>query len=195
MLIELIGPARFSQTTLRVASDWLKQEHRLARAALSTVPAGEVGARRSATGPLDRDYGGRLVREAWVAWALTQSNPKPTWLVPYDDLSEPDKEADRQIAEALWQDRAMSDYLYDPDGLRAALRLAENRIFDLTVRLAEYRATAGDDASDAVERLSEALVIVRAALARGCSDTMSKRNALFVAEAALNRRTDAGGAK
>ncbi len=47
-----------------------------------------------------RDIGGRIVREAWVRWAMTQPNPKPSWLVPYDELSEPDKEADRQIFEA-----------------------------------------------------------------------------------------------
>lgn len=48
-----------------------------------------------------RDRLGRIVREAWVKWARTQPKPKPSWLVPYDDLSEPDKEADRQIGEAV----------------------------------------------------------------------------------------------
>lgn len=42
-----------------------------------------------------------MVRETWVRWAQTQPNPKPSWLAPYDDLSEPDKEADRQIGEAV----------------------------------------------------------------------------------------------
>ena len=51
--------------------------------------------------PFDRDEYGRFVREAWVRWALTQPNPKPSWLVPYDELGEPDKEADRQIGEAV----------------------------------------------------------------------------------------------
>ncbi len=50
---------------------------------------------------LDRDALGRIVRDAWIEWALSQPNPKPSWLVPYDDLSEPDKEADRQIGEAV----------------------------------------------------------------------------------------------
>ena len=50
---------------------------------------------------LDRDRLGRIVREAWVKWAQTQPNPKPSWLVPYDELSEPDKEADRQIGETV----------------------------------------------------------------------------------------------
>lgn len=51
--------------------------------------------------PFDREQGGRFVREAWVRWAKTQPNPKPSWLLPYDELSEPDKEADRIIGEAL----------------------------------------------------------------------------------------------
>lgn len=51
--------------------------------------------------PFDRDTLGRFVREAWVRWALTQPSPKPSWLVPYDELDELDKEADRQIGEAV----------------------------------------------------------------------------------------------
>ena len=55
------------------------------------------------TEPRDLDELGRGVREAWLRWALTQPNPKPSWLLPYDELSEPDKEADRQIGAAVWQ--------------------------------------------------------------------------------------------
>jgi hypothetical protein len=51
--------------------------------------------------PIERDTLGRMVREAWVRWAQTQPAPKPSWLAPYDDLSEADKEADRQIGEAI----------------------------------------------------------------------------------------------
>lgn len=51
--------------------------------------------------PIDRETLGRMVREAWVRWAETQPTPKPSWLVPYDELAEPDKEADRQIGEAI----------------------------------------------------------------------------------------------
>ena len=83
----------------------------LPRLAARPKPAGAV--------PLptpDRDAGGRVVREAWVRWALTQPDPKPSWLVPYDDLSEPDKEADRQIFEAC-AGRAPS-----ADGVPAAWR-------------------------------------------------------------------------
>jgi hypothetical protein len=51
----------------------------------------------------DRDVLGRIVREAWVAWASGQANPKPYWLLPYDELRECEKEADRQIGEAVQQ--------------------------------------------------------------------------------------------
>lgn len=51
-----------------------------------------------------RDILGKIVRDAWIRWAGDQPNPKPSWLVPYDDLSESDKEADRQIAEAVLGD-------------------------------------------------------------------------------------------
>lgn len=51
--------------------------------------------------PFNREDAGRMVREAWVRWAETQPNPKPSWLVPYHELSEADKEADRQIGETV----------------------------------------------------------------------------------------------
>lgn len=49
----------------------------------------------------ERDRLGRLVRELWISWAEMQPNPKPSWLVPYDDLGECDKEADRVIGEGM----------------------------------------------------------------------------------------------
>lgn len=61
----------------------------------------EAGLDGSRPIPIDREQLGRFVREAWVRWAKTQPNPKPSWLVDYDELSEPDKEADRQIGEAV----------------------------------------------------------------------------------------------
>lgn len=49
----------------------------------------------------DREALGRLVREVWIAWAREQPNPKPSWLVPWEGLSEPDREVDRRIGERL----------------------------------------------------------------------------------------------
>lgn len=50
---------------------------------------------------LDRDYLGQIVRMAWVAWAQKQPSPKPSWLVPWSELNEVDREADRCIGEAV----------------------------------------------------------------------------------------------
>lgn len=50
----------------------------------------------------DRETLGRIAREAWVKWARCQPNPKPSWLVPWEELAESDKEADRQIGEAIF---------------------------------------------------------------------------------------------
>ena len=60
---------------------------------------GDVAALREA--PFDREYLAEQVRIAWVRWAETQPDPKQSWLVPYAGLSEPDKEADRQIGEHI----------------------------------------------------------------------------------------------
>ena len=51
-----------------------------------------------------RDRLGRRVREIWIVWAREQPNQKASWLVPYDDLTEPEKEVDRRIGAAIWGD-------------------------------------------------------------------------------------------
>jgi hypothetical protein len=47
---------------------------------------------------------GRRVREEWVAWALEQPDvaEHPSWTVPWDDLTERDKDVDRRIGLALY---------------------------------------------------------------------------------------------
>jgi hypothetical protein len=49
----------------------------------------------------DREILGCLVREAWVRWAQKQVNSKPSWLLPWEKLTEFDKEVDRQIGESV----------------------------------------------------------------------------------------------
>lgn len=51
--------------------------------------------------PAARDDLGHLVRRVWVEWAKEQPSPKPSWLVPWEDLPEPDREVDRRIGEAI----------------------------------------------------------------------------------------------
>lgn len=59
---------------------------------------------------LDRETLGQVVRAAWIAWAREQPNPKPSWLVPWEELSAADKEADRRIGDAVrlavWEEMA-----------------------------------------------------------------------------------------
>lgn len=43
-----------------------------------------------------RENLGQIVRDVWRDWAMEQPNPKPSWLVPWAELSEPDKEVDRR---------------------------------------------------------------------------------------------------
>lgn len=50
---------------------------------------------------MDREALGRRVREVWIAWAKEQPNPKPSWLVPWEGLSELDREVDRRIGETI----------------------------------------------------------------------------------------------
>ena len=50
-----------------------------------------------------REFLGKLVRLEWTRWAAEQPNPKPSWLKPWTELDEPDKEVDRRIGEAIWR--------------------------------------------------------------------------------------------
>jgi hypothetical protein len=50
----------------------------------------------------ERERLGRIVRKVWVDWAKEQPNPKPSWLQPWEELSEPDREVDRRIGERLY---------------------------------------------------------------------------------------------
>jgi hypothetical protein len=53
--------------------------------------------------PRSREILGQEVRAEWITWAREQPSPKPSWLVPWDELSEPDKEVDRRIGERLFK--------------------------------------------------------------------------------------------
>lgn len=48
-----------------------------------------------------RERLGQIVRAAWIEWAREQENPKPSWLVEWPELAEPDKEVDRRIGERV----------------------------------------------------------------------------------------------
>ena len=50
--------------------------------------------------PADRDRLGRVVRKARAAW-VEQQGFSSTWVIPWNEMAEIDREADRRIAEAV----------------------------------------------------------------------------------------------
>lgn len=50
-----------------------------------------------------REFLGKLVRAEWVRWAREQPSPKPSWLESWNALTEPEREVDRRIGEAVWR--------------------------------------------------------------------------------------------
>lgn len=51
---------------------------------------------------MDREALGREVRAIWIAWAREQPDPKPSWLVPWEELGEADREVDRRIGAGIY---------------------------------------------------------------------------------------------
>jgi hypothetical protein len=49
-----------------------------------------------------RELVGRLVRQVWVEWAREQSDPKSSWLLPWEALDDGQREVDMRIGEALF---------------------------------------------------------------------------------------------
>jgi NTP pyrophosphatase (non-canonical NTP hydrolase) len=56
-----------------------------------------------------RELLGRLVRQVWVQWAQEQPDPRPSWLLPWEDLDDGQKEADMRIGEALFSAGRLPD--------------------------------------------------------------------------------------
>lgn len=50
-----------------------------------------------------RELLGRLVRQVWVEWAREQPEPKPSWLLPWEELDDAQREADMRIGAALYE--------------------------------------------------------------------------------------------
>lgn len=51
---------------------------------------------------MNREELGKEVRKVWLEWARKQPNPKPSWLLPWEELDESQKEVDRLIGEKLY---------------------------------------------------------------------------------------------
>ena len=50
-----------------------------------------------------RELLGRIVRQTWVEWAREQPDPKPSWLLGWDDLDNRQQEADMRIGLELFE--------------------------------------------------------------------------------------------
>lgn len=48
-----------------------------------------------------REELGRIVRDAWVQWASEQPDPKRSWLIPWEELDDGQREVDMRIGEAV----------------------------------------------------------------------------------------------
>lgn len=48
-----------------------------------------------------REERGETVRNAWIEWAREQDDPKESWLTPWHQLGEGQREVDMRIAEAV----------------------------------------------------------------------------------------------
>jgi hypothetical protein len=60
-----------------------------------------------------REHLGRVVREAWVACAYEQDDPKPSHLAGWDELDEWNKEVDRRIGDAVTSEVARLGYPHE----------------------------------------------------------------------------------
>jgi hypothetical protein len=49
-----------------------------------------------------REQLGQTVRRVWVGWAQDQRNPKESWLKPWAELTQDEKEADMRIGQVLF---------------------------------------------------------------------------------------------
>ncbi len=70
-------------------------------AAPPSTPEPRAEGEDAAIGMDNREILGKMVRHVWVQWAKEQPAPKASWLMPWESLTEPDKEVDRRIGEAL----------------------------------------------------------------------------------------------
>jgi hypothetical protein len=48
-----------------------------------------------------REHLGRVVRDAWVQWAVEQEAPKPSWLISWAELDDGQRDVDMRIGEAV----------------------------------------------------------------------------------------------
>lgn len=66
-----------------------------------------------------RELLGRWVRQVWVQWASEQPDPKSSWLLPWEELDDGQREVDMRIGEALY---SMGQAAADPKRLFGGIK-------------------------------------------------------------------------
>jgi DNA-binding PadR family transcriptional regulator len=74
-----------------------------------------------------RELLGRSVRQVWVEWAHEQPDPKPSWLLPWEDLDEGQREVDMRIGDALFAAGRTAGYEYGRADAEAELEKYRHR--------------------------------------------------------------------
>jgi len=102
-----------------------------------------------------RDLLGERVRQIWIAWAKEQPEPKASWLIPWTELSESDREVDRRIGEVLFGEGeiegASKVASRIPDILVIAERQAASEMRERAARYVESRREESAASTDAVQ--------------------------------------------
>lgn len=138
----------------------------------------------------ERERLGRLVRELWVSWAEKQPNPKPSWLVPFEDLSEQDKEADRVIGYGLFLEfnAEMTGERLEHERLRQQFSLVQSLAEAMSRSGCADRCKAGNQILDAMR--GEFSTSIPEHLRLDMEKTLRIAKRLEAAEALLKRAYD-----
>lgn len=76
---------------------------------------------------MSRESRGRLVREIWVAWAREQPDPKPSWLLGWDEIDAGQREVDMRIGESVAGVAVGEEWARIVSGLEAMRATARQR--------------------------------------------------------------------
>lgn len=109
--------------------------------------------------PASREAGGKLVRRIWIEWAKEQPDHASSWLVPWEKLSEPDREVDRRVFEGVARN-VLNGVYAECLAMRKELQGADLLAMDV-MRVAE----CGYDATHPVSRRMQERVKAMIALA------------------------------
>jgi hypothetical protein len=91
-----VNPASQSGPAVPVSSPPIEDIGEAAETAAEALSIRPVGPRPS------REELGHRIREVWVRWAREQADPKSSWLLPWEDLDDGQREVDMRMGEALF---------------------------------------------------------------------------------------------